>query len=404
MLTRKSQLMYDALYQMLLYIGNDPRVFSLYFTCKTFYGLFFCVLNPVYGGFDKFKNYGWNWIVPLEDVIYKKNLQLFYREKFKGYLVCDFEPLYAYFFVYDFGYFRIPVNIVKCFYIVKYGGLKNLHDMSLYVLKKDSLLIGKSNIVSLNEPNVLTTSDSIETKMNLVVDDNYVVHDDSFIVGIKISTFGVVLTSQFVMGNVNFFGISCYASFKMWLKNVRCGNMRFLKCCFSYYPFLRKIMAMYQCKRCNKILGRFFEYFFRKKRIDDYNMLNNFRYFNDKLVYNMKRRPKVINMHNSFTTKYGYSDASILPKPFDHLYNGELIHDCYYDLLDSEKKILFIEDMNFIRPDEYGCMKLACPSLLTEDCDLNIDSRLVNIRLNCEGRSNSYAESVKRTFAFFAIF
>ena len=402
MLTRRTRLMYDALYQMLLYMGDDPRVFSLYFTCKVFYGLLFRTVNPVYGGFDKFRNYGPNWIIPLENVIYKKKLQLFYREQFKGYLVCDFEPLYAYFFVYDIGYCRIPVNIVKAFYIVKYGGLKNVNDTSLYVLRKNHLLIGKSNIISLNEANVLTTSDSFETKMNVVVDENYVVHDDSFIVGIKISTFGVVLTSQFFIGNVNFFGISCYASFKMWLKNMRLANIRFLKCCFSYYPFMKKIMAMYQCKRCIKILKRFFEYFFKRVKID--SSVNNFQCFAHRMFYNMKRRPKIINMNNSFTMKYGYSDASVLPKAFDHLRNGELVHDCYYDLIDSEKKILFIEDLHFIKQNEYGCMKLASPFSLIDDVDLNIDTRLDNIRPNLEGRSKLYFRSLKRTFAFFAIF
>ena len=387
---------------MLVHIGNDPRVFSLYFTYKTFYTLFRRVVNPVYGGFDKFKDYGWNWVVPLEDLPEKK-LQIFYRKMFKGYMVCDFEPLYACMFIYDLGYFRIPVNIVKFCYIVKYDGLKNLDDLSLYVLKKYKLSVGKSNIVSLNEDNVLTDRDPIEMRMNLVVDDKYYVHDDSFIVGIKISTFGVVLTSQFVMGNINFFGISCYASFKMWLKNVRHANMRFLKCCFSYYPFLRKIMAMFQCKRCNKILMRFFDYFFKKNNANAY-LLNNFQNFSEKFFYNMKRRSKIIDMSHLFTSKYGYSEVSNLPRPFDHLHNGELIHDCYYDLTDSNQKVLFIEDMNFINRDNYGCMKLACPSLLTEEFDLNIDDRLVNIKLNCEGRSPLYAESVKRTFAFFAIF
>ena len=402
MWTRRDYLMYDALSQMLSHMGNDPRVFGLYFTCKTFYQLFVRVSFPIYGGFDKFKNYGCDWTVPLEDMKYKGHLQTFYRENFKGHLVCDFEPLYAYLCVYDFGYFRVPLNIVKFFYILKYDGLKNIDDISLYVFKKNASLLGKSNIVSLNESNVITNSDSIEARMNLVVNDNYVVHDDSFIVGIKISTFGVVLTSQFCIGKINFFGVSCYASFKMWLNTIRSTNMRFLKCSFSYYPFFRKIMAMYQCKRCNKILKRFFKYFFKNQT--KYQNMTNFEIFGTKMLYNSKRRPKFVNMNFPFTSKYGYSDASKLPGVFDHMYNGELIHDCYYDLLDSDRKILFIEDMNFMKPDEYGCWKLACPALLTEICDFNIDSRLNDINLNRENRNYFYADSVKRTFAYFAIF
>ena len=274
--------------------------------------------------------------------------------------------------------------------------------MSLYVLKKHNLR-AKSNIISLNDANVIVDPESCEARMTIVVDENYVVHEDSFIVGIKIALLGVVLTSHFSMGRINYFGVSCYSSFKMWMQNVRHQNMRYLKCCFCYYPFLRKIMAMYQCKRCNKILKRFFEHFFRTKR-QDYSFVSNFDNFKHVMLYNSKRRPKFTCMTYHFTSKYPYSDASKLPNVFDHLRNGELIHDCYYDLMDSDRKILFVEDMNFIKFDEYGCPKLTPTNMLIEDCDLNIDERLKGIKLNCENRSYFYAESVKRTFAYFVIF
>ena len=189
----------------------------------------------------------------------------------------------------------------------------------------------------------------------------------------------------------------------MWMQNVRHQNMRYLKCCFSYYPFFRKIMAMYQCKRCSKILKRFFQHFFTTKR-PDHSIFDNFSNFGYVMKYNSKRRPKFICMNESFTSKYVYSDTSKLPAFFDHLRNGELIHDCYYDLLESDRKILFIEDFNYIKYDEYGCPKLRCTSLLTEYCDFNIDERLKNIKLNCENRNYFLSESVKRTFAYFVIF
>ena len=401
MKTRSDILMLSALSQMLQYVGNDPRVYALYFTCKTFYELFLRRKDAIYAGFDKYCNYGWNWTVAVKDYQFKGHLQKFYHANFKGYVVCDFEPLYAYCYLKNFGYLRIPSNITRFFYILKYGGLKNLEDRSLYILKKKNMR-AKSNIVSLNESNVIVDPESCEVKMNLVVDENYVVHEDSFIVGIKICTMGVVLTLKFCMGKMNYFGITCYCSFKMWIQNVRYQNMRYLKCCFSYYPFLRKILAMYQCKHCNKILKRFFEHFFRTKR-PDHSIFDNFSNFQYVMKYNSKRRPKFVCMNRSFTSKYAYSDASKLPVFFDHLQNGELIHDCYYDLLESDRKVLFIEDFNFIKYDEYGCPKLTCTSLLTEHCDFNIDERLKNIKLNCENR-DFLAESVKRTFAYFVIF
>ena len=97
--------MLNALSQMLQYTGNDPRVFALYFTCKTFYDLFLQRKDNIYAGFDKYPNHGWNWIVPVKDVQFKGDLQHFYYKNFKGYVVCDFEPLYAYFYLDNFGYF-----------------------------------------------------------------------------------------------------------------------------------------------------------------------------------------------------------------------------------------------------------------------------------------------------------
>ena len=186
MKTRSDILMMNALSQMLVYMGNDPRVYTLYFTCKTFYDLFLRRKDCVYAGFDKYHDYGCDWTIAVKDFKFKGRLQKFYHVNFKGYVVCDFEPLYAYCYLKNFGYLRIPSNITRFFYILKYGGLKNLEDISLYVLKKKKNMRAKSNIVSLNEANVIVDPTSCEAKMNLVVDENYVVCEDSFIVGIRV--------------------------------------------------------------------------------------------------------------------------------------------------------------------------------------------------------------------------
>ena len=302
----------------------------------------------------------------------------------------------------NFGYFQIPVIVSKCFYVLKYDGMRNMNDISLYSLRKFNFHV-KSNIVPMNEYNVIVDPENCECKMSVCVDENYELHDDSFVVGIKISLHGVILTSCFVLGKMNYFGVTCYSSFKMWMKVVKDYNMLYLKCCFSYSPFLNKIMAMYQCKRCNKILKRFFEKFFKKKR-KDYEFLSNFENFEYVMKFNSKRCRKFINMTSSFVTKYAYSDASKLPRFFDHLRNAELIHDCYYDIENSQRKIVFINDMNFIKFDCDRRPELAPIAQLTEFGDLNIDQRWANINL-CQGtRSTAYMTSIKRTFAYFMTF
>ena len=347
MRTQYSDLMYDALSQLLQHMGNDPCVFCLKYTCKHFYQYFLRRKDYMYGGFDKYSYYGFDWILPLESIQRKRKMQPFFAKIFEGYVICDFEPLYSFFMVEKFGYFQIPLNITKYFYVLKCDGLKNMKDISLYSVRKLKFHV-KSNIVSLNEPTVIIDPDNVECKMSVCVHENYELHNDSFVVGVKISLHGVLLTSCFVLGKMNYFGVTCYSSFKLWIKTVKDYNMTLLKCYFCYTPFMNKIMAMFQCKKCCKVLPRFFEKFFRKKR-KDHLYITNFENFEHVMKFNTKRSKKVINMNISFTSKYSYMNASNLPKIFDHLCNGELIHDCYYDIENSNKKIVFINDMHYIK-------------------------------------------------------
>ena len=119
--------------------------------------------------------------------------------------------------------------------------------------------------ISLNKACVIVSSDNIECKMSVCVNENYKLHDDSFVLGIKISIHGVLLTSCFVLGKMNFFGITCYSSFKLWIKTIRDYDMMLLKCYFCYTPFMNKIMAMFQCEKCCKILPRLLSKLFKKK-------------------------------------------------------------------------------------------------------------------------------------------
>lgn len=141
---------------VLQYLGNDPRVFQLYFTCKLFYGYY--LLNwrqdLEFQGFEKFVNYGHDWHISLKE-FNRIQLPIFFRMLFNGTIVCDFQYRYCVFNVFDLGYFVLPVNISKYFYIVKYEGWKHMHDISLYSLKKFKFH-AKMNIISLNEPDVLS--------------------------------------------------------------------------------------------------------------------------------------------------------------------------------------------------------------------------------------------------------
>ena len=99
----------------------------------------------MYGGFDRYSCYGTDWILPLESIERKKKLQNFFQNIFTGFVVCDFEPLYTLFSVEGFGYFRLPVNATKYFYVLKHEGLKNMDDISLYSVRKFNFHVKSNN-------------------------------------------------------------------------------------------------------------------------------------------------------------------------------------------------------------------------------------------------------------------
>ena len=51
---------------VLEYLGNDPRVFCLYFVCKQFYTYYVMRRTQTeYMGFEKYVNYGASWEIGL---------------------------------------------------------------------------------------------------------------------------------------------------------------------------------------------------------------------------------------------------------------------------------------------------------------------------------------------------
>ena len=65
-----------------------------------------------------------------------------------------------------------------------------------------------------------------------------------------------------------------------------------------------------------------------------------FPIFKQHVNFNRKKRIKEINMKDDFFSYHQYYDPSDVG-PLNHLYNGELLHDCYYDIEDSNFKLFF---------------------------------------------------------------
>ena len=101
----------------------------------------------------------------------------------------------------------------------------------------------------------------------------------------------------------------------------------------------------------------------------------------------------------SFTDKYDYVSSSDVFRVFDHMRNGELFHDCYYDIIDSENKLVFFNSMKSVKFDGSGYRLRTCrPS--THDVDYSL--RCINIERR--NRDYDYVQFVKETFDCYIVF
>ena len=388
----------QALSAVLRYMGNDPRVFCLYFTCKCLYQLFRKRSTFTFGGFDKFYEHGCDWIISMKDVK-TTHLQPFFRKLFDGYIVCDFHPLYALFCLKGFPCFKIPVNIVKYFYVVKYEGYRDMNNISLYVMKKHRFHV-KMNIVSVNEAHIIQDPMDLECKMYNVVMSGYKAHEDSFVIGIKANLNGVLLTSCFVLGNFNYFGVTCYTSLKLMVKHEGL-NFKMLKKFFNYTPFMNRVFAMFQCENCCPFVMRLL----RKVLFHDGNFYySNFERFKSVVKFNSKKRNRYVDMSNYFTLKFPYVKTVSLPRIFNHMYNGELIHDCYYNIKNSNEKIVFFNDMQYVRCQGSELRLSTCYGLSVLN-SIEVDENIKHVDLELDPiRDLNYIEFVRRTFGSYLIF
>lgn len=67
MLTRAQDFTLHVFMALLEYMGNDPCVYSLYFTCKTLYGKYL-VKRDARTGLEKYLNLGCSWNISLSDI------------------------------------------------------------------------------------------------------------------------------------------------------------------------------------------------------------------------------------------------------------------------------------------------------------------------------------------------
>lgn len=88
--------------------------------------------------------------------------------------------------------------------------------------------------------------------------------------------------------------------------------------------------------------------------------------------------------------------------------NGELIHDCYYDIFDSNEKIVFINNVNYVKANDDGFQLTSCHRLRTEgndknDVEIDIDPDLKYKGVDIGSRDPDY-QFVQETFDYYIIF
>ena len=232
----------------------------------------------------------------------------------------------------------------------------------------------------------------------MCVSDDYQIYSDLFILGCKFDSTRL-LTSNFSLGKINFLGITCYPSFREWVKKIEGLNYDLIKRYFCYPAFRNQVMAMFQCVKCSKILRRMLSNMTggNSFRVN----LNAFPVFKSKVKFNPTKLVKRIDMTTDFYNKYSYVNSDEIVKPLNHLCNGELLHDCYYDVEDSDMKLVFFNSFKCFKI--YGDKKVLSSPHIYEYSSAFFRNA-TGIKL-CKGdRDLQYFHFVKQTFDCYTIF
>ena len=98
-------------------------------------------------------------------------------------------------------------------------------------------------------------------------------------------------------------------------------------------------MAMFQCVKCFEFLKKMLIRLTLGKNVP--SNFDAFSVFQTKVKFNPKKIVKNVEMIKDFYELNSYIKPETISRPLNHLNNGELIHDCYYDVEDSDMKLFF---------------------------------------------------------------
>lgn len=103
-------------------------------------------------------------------------------------------------------------------------------------------------------------------------------------------------------------------------------------------------------------------------------------------------------MSESFFHYHVYTDSDDVKKALNHLKNGELLHDCYYDIEGSNDKLAFFNSFKCFKV--YGNeLMLSSPYEFENKVD---DVAFINLLKG--QRDSEYFGFVKRTYDCYTVF
>ena len=128
---------------------------------------------------------------------------------------------------------------------------------------------------------------------------------------------------------------------------------------------------------------------------------NVFSVFKSRVKFNPSKLLNEINMTEDFYDFHSYTNCDEISRPLNHLHNGELLHDCYYDIEDSDSKLFFFNSFKCFKI--YGNeMVLSSPHLYEYSSTFFHDNS--GIKLVRGNRDLQYFCFVKQTFDCYSIF
>ena len=154
---------------------------------------------------------------------------------------------------------------------------------------------------------------------------------------------------------------------------------------------------MYQCVKCCKVLEKLLMKISQGSiLVRGFDVFESFKRF---VRFNSRKRFENIDMSRCFYTKYNYVKGSEISKVFSHLVNGELFHDCYYDINDSNDKLFFFNSFKCFKL--YGNKRVLTAPRYSNGNEIDF---FFLINLLQGDRNSEYFQFVKEAFDCYIIF